>query len=135
MTKGNIEFSQFSLAPRRKPSDLPDHAAAATDDPSVKNDDIDERESAAGEVEPLLQRLPSDERRERSAKRVAERQDARRKLKNLKRAKERNLRFYVNLPLDQEAKTRLMRAAHENEIHMTIIMQAAIDTYLKDNGY
>jgi hypothetical protein len=32
-------------------------------------------------------------------------------------------------------KARLVRAAHENEVKMTVIMQAAIETYLEDNGY
>ncbi|OWW02409.1 hypothetical protein ATY81_21930 [Rhizobium sp. R72] len=70
-----------------------------------------------------------------SAKRAAEQQETRRRLKNLKRVKERNIRFYVNVPLEQDVKARLLRASHENDIRMTIIMQAAIDTYLQDNGY
>jgi hypothetical protein len=41
----------------------------------------------------------------------------------------------VNVPLEQEMKARLIRAAHENDVRMTVIMQAAIDTYLEDNGY
>ena len=82
-----------------------------------------------------LPRLPEDERQRRSAKRAADQDDTRRRLKSLKRAKDRAIKFYVNVPLEQEMKARLVRAAHENEVKMTVIMQAAIETYLEDNGY
>jgi len=82
-----------------------------------------------------LPRLSEEERRGRAAKRGSEQQEAARRLKNLKRAKDRALRFYVNVPLEQAVKERLMRAAHENDVKMTVILQAAIDIYLQDNGY
>ncbi|WP_348628495.1 hypothetical protein [Mesorhizobium sp. M5C.F.Cr.IN.023.01.1.1] len=41
----------------------------------------------------------------------------------------------MNVPLDYETKKRLEKAAHENDLKMTVIMKAAIDQYLRDNGY
>ena len=56
-------------------------------------------------------------------------------MKQLKRAKEREAKFYVNVALSYVLKNRLKKAAHENDVNMTIIMQAAIESYLQDNGY
>ncbi|WP_431323449.1 hypothetical protein [Rhizobium sp. YTU87027] len=130
MTKNTIDFS---LAPRRKPGEpsgtLPDRSSADDTDAGAVG------HPRAVEGKTLLPRLPEEERLRRSARRAAEQQETRRRLKNLKRMKERNIRFYVNVPLEQDVKARLLRAAHENDIRMTVIMQAAIDTYLQDNGY
>ena len=41
----------------------------------------------------------------------------------------------VNIALDQETKARLVRASHENDVKMTVVMKEAIDVYLKENGY
>jgi hypothetical protein len=38
----------------------------------------------------------------------------------------------VNIALDQ---ARLVRASHENDVKMTVVMKEAIDVYLKENGY
>ncbi|MBW6425430.1 hypothetical protein KX729_28815 [Rhizobium sp. XQZ8] len=61
--------------------------------------------------------------------------EVRNSLKNLKRAKQREVKFFVNVALDQATKARLKRAADENDIKMAIVMRAAIDFYLKENGY
>ncbi|MDK4741355.1 hypothetical protein PH547_20930 [Rhizobium sp. CNPSo 3464] len=83
----------------------------------------------------ILPGLSEQARREKATTRAIVREDARLALKNLKRTKEREAKFYVNVALDYDTKARLKKAAHENDINMTIIMQTAIDTYLKDNGY
>ncbi|WP_117196085.1 hypothetical protein [Rhizobium terrae] len=135
MTKSNIDFAQFALAPRRPQGEA---TPVVEDAPSISSDApeiVPVPQNRDDQSAPLLQRLSDGERHQRRATRAAEQEETRRKLKNLKRAKERNIRFYVNVPLEQDVKNRLMRAAHENDVHMTIIMQAAIDTYLKDNGY
>ncbi|MGV2102861.1 hypothetical protein [Rhizobium sp. 21-4511-3d] len=135
MNKGTIDFQQFSLAPRRKPTTsdtskgllevaAPEEVAPVNQEPENSTD-----------RQTVLPRLTEGERRQRSAKRAAEQDESRRRLKSLKRAKDRAIKFYVNVPLEQEMKARLVKAAHENEVKMTVIMQAAIETYLEDNGY
>ncbi|NLS07123.1 hypothetical protein HGP14_27880 [Rhizobium sp. P32RR-XVIII] len=135
MSKATIDFQQFSLAPRRKPATLEPSEALLEVAAGAEAEAADDIRSEPAERDTVLPRLPEDERRRRTAKRAAEQQDTRRRLKSLKRAKDRAIKFYVNVPLEQEMKERLMRAAHENDVKMTVIMQAAIDTYLEDNGY
>jgi len=79
---------------------------------------------------------PTEEaRRERSVSKALQREDSRVRLRDLKRAHDRESKHYVNCPLNYETKKRLERASFENDVKMTKIMQAAIDQYLKDNGY
>ncbi|MBB3397885.1 hypothetical protein [Rhizobium sp. BK060] len=130
MTRSTIDFS---LAPRRKQPEQGDMLKDMSSGDGSNAAAVDPPRSA--EAKTLLPRLPEEERLRNSARRAAEQQETRRRLKNLKRTKERNIRFYVNVPLEQDVKARLLRAAHENDIRMTVIMQAAIDTYLQDNGY
>jgi hypothetical protein len=75
------------------------------------------------------------ERRERVTKRALEQENSRNRLRDLKRARERESKHFVNVPLDYDTKKRLERAAYENDLKMTVIMKAAIDQYLRDNGY
>jgi hypothetical protein len=83
----------------------------------------------------VLPKLPEGERKRVEARCAIEQQNTRTKMKNLKRAKQRDAKRYVNVPLDQETKRRLVRAALENDVKMTTIMQAAIDVYLTENDY
>ena len=83
----------------------------------------------------VLPRLSESDRRDKATARAIVREDARLALKQLKRAKEREAKFYVNVALSYVLKNRLKKAAHENDVNMTIIMQAAIESYLQDNGY
>ncbi|NNH30614.1 hypothetical protein C9413_14185 [Rhizobium sp. SEMIA 4085] len=82
----------------------------------------------------LTKRTPAEQEK-RARDRAAIREDARSSLKNLKRAKQREIKFYVNVALDQATKARLKRAADENDLKMAAVMKAAIDFYLKENGY
>jgi len=136
VSKDTIDFPQFSLAPHRKSEASRTLVDAERSVEAAGNRSAPltaPAESHAAET--LLPRLPEEERRRRAAKRGSEQQEAARRLKNLKRAKGRAIRFYVNVPLEQAVKDRLMRAAHENDVKMTAILQAAIDIYLQDNGY
>ncbi|MBB3545293.1 MULTISPECIES: hypothetical protein [unclassified Rhizobium] len=139
MSKDTIDIEQFSLAPRREPEanrtlvDAKRSVGAADNRRAPLTNTAKSLPPQATET--LLPRLPEEERRGRAAKRGSEQQEAARRLKNLKRAKDRAVRFYVNVPLEQAVKERLMRAAHENDVKMTAILQAAIDIYLQDNGY
>lgn len=76
-----------------------------------------------------------EERRDRATTRALQREDSRVRLRDLKRARDRESKHYVNCPLDYDTKKRLEKAALENDVKMTVIMKAAIDQYLKDNGY
>ncbi|MDW9371587.1 hypothetical protein GOC03_30240 [Sinorhizobium meliloti] len=75
------------------------------------------------------------ERRDRSNAGSLEREDSRKRLSDLKRLRERESKHFVNVPLDDEIKKRLKKAALENDVKMTVIMEAAIDQFLRDNGY
>ncbi|MBB3544788.1 hypothetical protein [Rhizobium sp. BK399] len=139
MSKDTIDIEQFSLAPRREPEARRTLVDAKRSVEAADNRSAPLTNTAKSlppqATETLLPRLPEEERRGRAAKRGSEQQEAARRLKNLKRAKDRAVRFYVNVPLEQAVKERLMRAAHENDVKMTAILQAAIDIYLQDNGY
>lgn len=139
MNKATIDFQQFSVAPRRKPEAQDTKEGLLEVAADERASDVHDQTSApldnGGGRATVLPRLPEDKRRQRSAKRAVEQDDTRRRLKSLKRAKDRAIKFYVNVPLEQEMKERLLRAAHENDVKMTVIMQAAIENYLEDNGY
>jgi hypothetical protein len=62
-------------------------------------------------------------------------EDGRYRLRDLKRAHAREAKRYVNCPLDYDTKMRLQKAAFDNDIKMTVIIKAAIDQFLRDNGY
>jgi hypothetical protein len=80
--------------------------------------------------------LPSPEaRRERATNKSLEREASRIRLQELKQNKARESKHFVNCPLDYDTKKRLERAASENDLKMTVIVKAAIDQFLKDNGY
>ncbi|MCJ7996826.1 hypothetical protein J5N58_20390 [Rhizobium cremeum] len=64
-----------------------------------------------------------------------EREASRIRLQELKQNKARESKHFVNCPLDYDTKKRLERAASENDLKMTVIVKAAIDQFLKDNGY
>ena len=131
MSKVGLGLGDFIIAPRpqqaergrREPME-----AQSTTSPAL--------EPTAAVTEPnILPGLSEPARRKKATSRALTREDARLALKNLKRAKERQAKFYVNVALDYDTKARLKKAAHENDVNMTVIMQTAIDTYLRDNGY
>lgn len=143
MAKGQTTVSDFAVAPRR--SRIAD-TAAKQDDAPMSSEETPEDTGAKShpQVSPGVvadqppSRLiaPTEEaRRERSVSKALQREDSRVRLRDLKRARDRESKHYVNCPLNYETKKRLERASFENDVKMTKIMQAAIDQYLKDNGY
>lgn len=133
--KGSLAIGDFTIAAKAQttaPETNGDASRADQEGPQTV-----ERWSA---VQPdidhsVLPRQSSADREKRARDRAASQENARYSLKNLKRARQREIKFYVNVPLDQATKGRLKRAADENDIKMATVMKAAIDFYLKENGY
>lgn len=143
MTKGSSSINDFPVAPRRQRAPSSDNPAA---EPAAKRDpprqsDGDKANSitaAEGRQEPRPQNviLPTPEaRRERATAKALEQEESRVRLHHLKQSKARESKHFVNCPLDYETKKRLERAASENDVKMTVIVKAAIDQFLRDNGY
>lgn len=82
-----------------------------------------------------LRKPSAEERRDASVERALDQEKARTRLRDLKRAQTRESKHFVNVPLDYETKMRLQKASFDNDLKMTVIMKAAIDQYLRDNGY
>lgn len=86
----------------------------------------------------LRRQLPkpsTEDRKETSVQRALDQEKARTRLRDLKRAQTRESKHFVNVPLDYDTKMRLQKASFDNDLKMTVIMKAAIDQYLRDNGY
>ncbi|WP_255571221.1 hypothetical protein [Ensifer sp. ENS12] len=142
MAKGQTTVSDFAVAPRRNRAvdTRQDDADLAAEGPAEQTrPDNEPQEPEALNVAPAAtSRLiapTEDARRERAVGKALQREDSRVRLRDLKRARDRESKHYVNCPLNYETKKRLERASFENDVKMTKIMQAAIDQYLKDNGY
>ncbi|WP_258124258.1 hypothetical protein [Mesorhizobium onobrychidis] len=76
-----------------------------------------------------------EERKSKAIERALAQEEGRYRLRDLKRAHTREAKHYVNCPLDYDTKMRLQKAAFDNDIKMTVIIKAAIDQFLRDNGY
>ena len=146
MAKGLTTVSDFAVAPRRNRA--PEQTAAQKDvaikpDATPSETQAPENQSPepgplSGEADQPANRViaPTEEaRRERATTRTLQREESRIRLRDLKRARDRESKHYVNCPLDYNTKKRLEKAALENDVKMTVIMKAAIDQYLRDNGY
>ena len=146
MAKGTSSISDFPVAPRRSRGNVPNSMSQPAIDNEAENlvasdhpDQvaIEEAPAKVPDVQ-VPQRssliLPSPEaRRERATSRSLEREASRIRLQ--KQNKARESKHFVNCPLDYDTKKRLERAASENDLKMTVIVKAAIDQFLKDNGY
>lgn len=125
MSKTGLDLKDFSIASRKaepKSAMMPGAAAVARPAPDRN-------------VTPMLTKPSEQQRRETAETRALGQEDARYSLKNLQRAKQRNVKFFVNVALDYEMKARLQSAAQENDVKMTAIVKAALDYYLSENGY
>ncbi len=146
MAKGQTTVSDFAVAPRRNRAS----EQTATQEDIATKPDVTPSETQApenqspepgplsGEADQPANRViaPTEEaRRERATTRALQREESRVRLRDLKRARDRESKHYVNCPLDYDTKKRLEKAALENDVKMTVIMKAAIDQYLRDNGY
>jgi hypothetical protein len=132
MTKASLGSDDFVIAAK---TDRPLRDAQRQDEPLDTRPHQESDTSTETSHDTVLPRLSRPERKEKLTSRALVREDARLALKQLKRAKERDAKFYVNVALSYDMKNRLKQAAHDNDINMTIIMQAAIEAYLVDNGY
>lgn len=148
MAKGTSSISDFPVAPRRSRGNVPNPMSQPAIDHEAENvvpsDHLDQvaLEQAPAKVPDVQapQRssliLPSPEaRRERATNKSLEREASRIRLQELKQNKARESKHFVNCPLDYDTKKRLERAASDNDLKMTVIVKAAIDQFLKDNGY
>jgi len=143
MGKGQTTVSDFAVAPRRSRAvntttqdDAPLSAEGQVEQTPPHNQPLTPPPvGVAAEATSRLIAPTEEARRERSVSKALQREDSRVRLRDLKRARDRESKHYVNCPLNYETKKRLERASFENDVKMTKIMQAAIDQYLKDNGY
>nr|WP_246703754.1 hypothetical protein [Rhizobium sp. SEMIA 4085] len=123
-------LSDFTIAAKSTAKPVPSAGPVGAERPEEESTQTEADASPAM----LTKRTPAEQEK-RARDRAAIREDARSSLKNLKRAKQREIKFYVNVALDQATKARLKRAADENDLKMAAVMKAAIDFYLKENGY
>lgn len=126
MNKAGLDLKNFSIASRRaeaKPAATSDTTAIAAPAPTD------------GNVAPMLPKPNEKQRRETAEARAVAQEDVRYSLKNLKRTKQRDVKFFVNIALDYDLKARLQRAALENDLKMTAVVKAALFYYLAENGY
>lgn len=145
MAKGQTTVSDFAVAPRRsravEQAAIPADSATNPAEPSTETRNADQPQEPAplgtqiGQPANGLIAPTQEARRERATTRALQREDSRVRLRDLKRARDRESKHYVNCPLDYDTKMRLQKAAIENDVKMTVIMKAAIDQFLKDNGY
>ncbi|NRP74918.1 hypothetical protein ILFOPFJJ_05841 [Ensifer psoraleae] len=145
MAKGQTTVSDFAVAPRRsrplEQAATPADSAPNPTEPSTETRNADRPQEAvpvgteADQASNGLIAPTQEARRERATARALQREDSRVRLRDLKRARDRESKHYVNCPLDYDTKMRLQKAAIENDVKMTVIMKAAIDQFLKDNGY
>jgi len=125
MKKAGFELNDLSIAPRRAESALPSRSTILT---PVLEDDV--------RAEPkMLPKPTAQERRESAEARAAQQDDVRTSLKNLKRSKQRTVKFFINIALDYDLKARLQKASMENDLKMTQVVKAALEYYLSANDY
>jgi LPS O-antigen subunit length determinant protein (WzzB/FepE family) len=125
MSKTSLGLSDLSIAPRK-----PERQTEAAPDP-ITNAPAPIAKVAAA----VLPRPNENLRRETAEARAIAQEDLRYSLKNLKRSKQRNVKFFINIALDYALKARLQRAAAENDLKMTAVVKAALDYYLTENNY
>ncbi|MCM2294717.1 hypothetical protein NAC44_20530 [Allorhizobium sp. BGMRC 0089] len=146
MTKRETSASDFIIAPRKQRAES---SNGTTDIKKIENkieDNISEIEndissssieknSASGREETKLISVDKSVQRERSTSRALRQEASRLRFQDLKQKKDRESKHYVNCPLDYDTKQRLAKASIDNQIKMTVIIKAAIDQFLRDNGY
>ena len=142
MAKGKISLSDFPVAERRKRSVDPDKVT--TSPPPISRAQEDDAAKVGNESAPAIssqkkQHKPlettPEQHRANAIENANRREDSRNRLRELRKARERESKHFVNVSLDYETKRRLENAAHDNGLKMTVILRDAIDRYLKDNGY
>jgi hypothetical protein len=125
MSKAGLGLSDLSIAPRKT-----ERQTEAASGPITPTPASTEKVAAS-----MLPKPNEQQRREIAEARAIAQEDERYSLKNLKRSKQRNFKFFINIALDSELKARLQRAASENDLKMTAVVKAALDYYLTENEY
>ncbi|WP_105385182.1 hypothetical protein [Neorhizobium alkalisoli] len=125
MSKAGLGLSDLSIAPRKI-----DRQTEAASVPITPTPASTEKVAAS-----MLPKPNEKQRRETAEARAIAQEEVRYSLKNLKRSKQRNVKFFINIALDYELKARLQRAASENDLKMTAVVKAALDYYLTENEY
>lgn len=135
-----LSVGDIPIAPRRArpPSDM--GAEIATKEKSLAAASPAAADSPIADTETKGSRgdLPNPsggERKAAASQRSLDQEKARTRLRDLKRAQARESKHFVNVPLDYDTKMRLQKASFDNDLKMTVIMKAAIDQYLRENGY
>ncbi|CUX72319.1 MULTISPECIES: hypothetical protein [Agrobacterium] len=144
MAPRDLKLTEFAVAPRKpKPpvaeqqvQDTPT-AAETTNTPVNDTAPAERVEEIVAEPKAAAGLITSDEnvQRQRATTRALNNETSRLRLKELKQNKARESKHFVNVPLDYDTKQRLSRASIDNDVKMTVILKAAIDQFLKDNGY
>lgn len=136
-SRPTLSVGDIPIAPRKARQPAPAEAGnIIASDPAKAEDaaqavaDIETRKNRSALPKPSTQ-----ERKETSVQRALDQEKARTRLRDLKRAQTRESKHFVNVPLDYETKVRLQKASFDNDLKMTVIMKAAIDQYLRENGY
>lgn len=147
MAQKDTSVSDFKVAPRKPRPETPTEPATNVEQAKAVEESVPEpapqteRPQSRPDLPMPTSRagklLSTDEetRRERAESRALRQEDSRLRLQDLKQTKARESKHFVNCPLNYDTKQRLMRAATENNVKMTKIIQTAIDHYLRDNGY
>lgn len=141
---GKVDLGDLTLAPRRSTSrtDGGEHAQES-EVTSVVADVTSQPQEQEAPISPVkakrngrgLLSKPPQERREQAIQDAIEREDAASRLRNLKKAKSRESRHFINIPLDWDTKKALEDAAHEHGLKMTVIVRDALSLYLREAGY
>jgi len=136
-SRPTLSVGDIPIAPRKARQPVPAEPGADISSETSKAPDVP---VAAVDIEarkrrPALPKPSTEERKEVSVQRALDQEKARTRLRDLKRAQTRESKHFVNVPLDYETKMRLQKASFDNDLKMTVIMKAAIDQYLRDNGY
>ncbi|CAN7698418.1 hypothetical protein [Neorhizobium tomejilense] len=126
MSKSVLDIKDFSIASRKPESKLNKSSNVPSSEPTLPVD----KPSAQ-----MLLKPTEEQRRQTAEARAIAQEDVRYSLKNLKRSKQRSVKFFINIALDYELKARLQKASQENDLKMTQVVKAALDFYLKENGY
>ncbi|MFI3904454.1 hypothetical protein [Ochrobactrum sp. S1502_03] len=141
MAKGKISLSDFPVAERRKRSvDLDKDTAIppishVQEDGAANVGNESARATASQKKQDKHLETTPEQHRASAIENANRREDSRNRLRELRKARERESKHFVNVSLDYETKRRLENAAHDNGLKMTVILRDAIDQYLKDNGY
>lgn len=142
---GKLSVSDFPIAPRRpkpatskaamKPASVSEGAEVRSDAREPTATPVSEADATRERPRRSLPNPSGDERKSKAIERALAQEEGRYRLRDLKRAHTREAKHYVNCPLDYDTKMRLQKAAFDNDIKMTVIIKAAIDQFLRDNGY